>query len=528
MLITTTGFTGEFPKIKPRHLIPNAAQLSVNVRLDDGAITPLQGSTIITDLVTPKQTAYLHGTTWLSWDGDVNVLPGPVATDRLYVTGDGVPQMYADDTWYNLALPAPTVAATIANVSAPDPDVTQETVLYVYTWVTAYGEESAPSPAQSTPLATDGIVSVQLSAFDAVPAGRNITAMRIYRSRVSALGDTSLFFVQEEALPAATAIHSIDTHPLNEGIRTLDYDTPPDDLRGIIAMPNGMMVGHTDREIHFCEPYQPHAWPVKYSLTVDYDIVGLAAFGTQLAVMTNGTPYRGQGSEPATFVLEKLEENLPCLSKRGIVDLGYAAAYPSTEGLVLVTGAGAQLVTRPLFSRKDWTGLNPSSFVASHLDGQYIFGFSGNLNGAAEQTGIFDLTGEQPFFMRSDVTLNCAYHDIRTGRLYVQEGDNQLYVFDDPTANHYRWAKWRSKLHDLPYPVGFSCFKAEGDDLEDPSSFEAHIIADGQVIHTITNLNSIERLPNVEARHWEVEIEGRVSVTTFSLATSVAELSGRA
>lgn len=527
MLISITGFTGEFPKIKPRHLAPNAAQLSVNARLDDGAITPLSGSAIVTDLLTPKQTVYLHGSTWFSWDVDVNVLPGPVATDRLYVTGNGVPKMYAETQWFDLALPAPSTAPTIANTQAHDP-ANEESVLYVYTWVTAYGEESAPSPTQDDPLLTDPATSVLVNGFEAPPANRNVTKMRIYRSKTSDFGETSLFFVAEQNVPVTAFTHSLDTHPLNEVISTIDYDTPPDDLSGIIAMPNGMMVGHTGRELHFCEPYMPHTWPSKYSLTVDYDIVGLAAFGSQLAVMTTGTPYRGQGTDPSTFVLEKLEENLPCLSKRGIVDLGYAAAYPSTEGLVLVSGAGAQLVTRPLFSRKDWQSLNPQSFVASHLDGQYIFGFTGALNGASERTGIIDLTGEQPFFMRSDLVLNCAYHDIRTGRLYVQEGDNKLYSFDDPGENWYRWVKWRSKLHDLPIEVGFSCFTAEGEEMENPSGFAARIIADGQVIHTTTDLNRVVRLPSVQAKKWEIEVEGKVSITSLNLSTSVADLAGRA
>ena len=36
-----------------------------------------------------------------------------------------------------------------------------------------------------------------------------------------------------------------------------------------------MIAGWKDNEVWFCEPYRPHAWPVKYVVNVDYPIVGL-------------------------------------------------------------------------------------------------------------------------------------------------------------------------------------------------------------------------------------------------------------
>lgn len=524
MLIDITGFQGEFPKMHPRQLPQQASQLAANARLDDGVLSPFSGSTFVTDFVTPRQTIYLNGASWLAWDTHVNVLPGPTATDRLYVTGDGVPKMYADNTWFDLALPAPTAAPVTANVAPPDED-NLETVVFAYTFVTSYGEESAPSPLSDSLSTSEGI-AIQLSGLEQPPADRAINKLRIYRSTTGSFGETDLYFVAEID-PAGTFDYDPASYPINEAISTIDHSKPPNGLKGIIAMPNGMMVGHTKRGIHFCEPYQPHAWPSKYSLTVDYEIVGLSAFGSQLAVMTKGQPYRGQGYHPDSFTLDRIEENLPCVSARGIVDLGYAAAYPSTDGLVLISSNSANLATRNLFSRRDWQKLNPESIVAGRLEGRYLFTFDGSIEGADEKTGIIDLSGQAPFFMRTDAVMQCAYHDIRTGRLYIQQSDNRLYIFDDVDAADWRALKWRSKVFDLGFSTSFSCIRVEGSELSDPSGFACRVYADGALIRTITSLNTAERLPDTRGQRWEVEVEGAAEITSIAFAHSMAELARR-
>lgn len=532
MLITLADFIGELPAKHPRTLPKSAAQVASNTRLDDGVITPFSASTFVTDLATPRTALYLQGASWLAWDTDVDAVPGPTANERLYVTGDGVPKMWVDDTWFTLALPAPATAPTIALVGTLDTDLTEETITYAYTYVTSYGEESAPSPLAASIQWTEGL-PVSIHSIANAPANRGVTAIRLYRSETTALGETDLFFVAE--VPGNMEApshwqyfqHDLDTAPLNEPIPTVGHDTPVDKLHGIIAMPNGMLVAFNGRELHFCEPYQPHSWPSKYSLTVDYDIVGLAAFGANLAVLTKGTPYRGQGYHPDEFSLDKIEENLPCVSKRGIVDLGYAAAYPSTEGLVLVSSTGAQLVTKGMFTRRDWAKLQPDTFVATNYAGRYLFGFDGDLIGATEKTGIIDLSGANPFFMRADQRIKAAYHDLRTGKVYVQDDTHNLYVLDDVTGTSFASLKWRSKVFDFPYQTGFAVMLAEGKTLDASSNLEIDVIADGVVILTITGLNTPERLPAIKANTWEIEVRGKVQIESIALATSMRELAQR-
>ena len=251
------------------------AQTALNTRLERGTIEPIKTPRQEATLGSSAGTIYKHNGAWLSWPSLVDVVPGPVVTDRLYYTGDGAPKMRDSGTVYGLALPAPTAAPTLAALSAVNA-AHVETILYAYTFVTSFGEESQPSPA-TTMQWSSGVV-VRLTGFTAAPAGRAITLMRIYRSETSAAGVTDLYFVAEVAAATTTYDHDIAAKPIAEPLPSTDYDPPISSLEGIIALPSGMMVAFQGKDIWFCEPYQPHAWPAKYSLTVDFQIVGLAAF----------------------------------------------------------------------------------------------------------------------------------------------------------------------------------------------------------------------------------------------------------
>src|SRR5690606_18334280 len=102
------------------------------------------------------------------------------------------------------------------------------------------------------------------------------------------------------------------------------WTAPPDALSGLTAMPNGMMAAFVGKDLYFCEPFRPHAWPEIYVLTTDFPIVALGALGTTLWVLTEGYPYRVSGTTPGSMVMDKVEANLPCVNARAVVDLGHA------------------------------------------------------------------------------------------------------------------------------------------------------------------------------------------------------------
>lgn len=522
MRIGIAGFRGELPKIRPRLLPPGFAEVAINARLDDGSLAPMRSALLEKGLEADAETIYLHGEDWRSWPGDVSAVPGPVSADRLYVTGDGAPKVIAGAQTYDLALPAPAAAPTVSLIGDPAASPQEETIVYAYTFRTALFEESAPSPV-SAKLVWETGQSVRVTGFSAPPAGRGVTHLRIYRSQTSAFGATDLYFVQEIPIATTEYDHDIEAAPLQEIIASTDYDPAPAGMTGLVSMPNGMMAAFDGRDLLFSEPYVPHAWPQKYRLTVDHEIVGLASFGSVLAVLTRGTPYIAQGTSPESMVMEKVEGGLPCLSRRGIVDLGYSAAYPSPDGLVLVSASGVQVVSRGMFSRDQWRELRPETFRAAAFDGRYVFSHD---DGTGRRLGIIDLTQEQPFFLRSDFPAEALHHDIERGHLYMLEAGRRIrkWQTEGARAKAYRW---RSGEFYIPQPVAFGALLVEPDHAAAGPRDEAicRVFADGVLKDVVPVTGLAERIAGGRLHtRWQIEIEGTLPILSVAMAQTMEEL----
>lgn len=528
MLIRVVDFKGELPRRRSRLLPPGFAETAVNARLEDGSVAPMRLALLEKGLEQPAETIFLHGDVWRAWPGDVSAVQGPIADDRLYVTGDGVPKVIAGGQTYPLALPAPTARPSVQIQGEPDEGTTPERVVYAYTWRTVLLEESAPSRVSVRRQWSEGQTAL-LTGFGNPPVGRGVTHVRIYKSQTSALGVTDLYFVAEVALedlgPPGNRqwVHDPVENPLQEVMGVADFDTPPNGMKGIISMPNGMMAAFTGREVLFCEPFLPHAWPQKYRLVVDHDVVGLASFGSVLAVLTKGAPYIAQGTSPESMVMEKVEGGLACLSRRGIVDLGYSAAYPSPDGLVMVSASGVQIVSRGLFTRDQWRALRPDTFRAAAFDGRYIFAHD---DGNGPSLGVIDLTQEQPFYVRSDFPAQTLHHDIERGQLYLLEDGVKIRKWQTEGAQPKTY-RWRSGEFYLPQPSVFGAILVEPDHAELCHGDRAvcRVFADGVLKAQIPVTGNPARLPGGRLHtRWQIEIEGTMPVMSVAMAQTMEEL----
>lgn len=560
-MITLSQFIGEIPTVIPRLLPDGAAQLAKNCKLVDGAIVPLRYSGDYRVLANGNDFFYKHGSTWFEYNTVVDVVNAPIAKNRLYITGDGVPKIVTDASIiYSLAVKQPPTPLTAVASGVLDV-ATQETIVYSYTYLTSYDEESEPAPVSNEVVRSPGM-EVTLTGFVAPPTDRNYNRIRIYRSQTSASGTTDLYFIAEVALPVPNPsyVDLPEDSPIQEVIGTLSYNPPPDDLQGIIALPNGMLAGFTGNKLYFSEPWIPHAWPEKYVLTTNFDIVGLGAFGRSIAIMTKGNPYIATGITPDAMAMELIEVNYPCVNKRGIVDLGYAVAYPSSDGLILVSSEGAKLVTRQLFTRDQWQQLNPQTMVACQYDGRYVACYSYVDSAGATQSGtiIIDLTGQQPFLTRTDFYTNYMFYEPGAGKLYILDG-LKAKQWDAPNMP-YMQMEWRSKRIVLDGPINMGASMVDVDavssslnqplpviSMDDatfvsesfPSTvvpgsiytassdpeFQAVVYADGAAIRTFSDINKVSRLPGgFLARTWEIAVKGRQPVSSIYLAWSPSEL----
>ena len=243
---------------------------------------------------------------------------------------------------------------------------------YVYTYVNEFGEEGPPSPpSDATPL-LDG-QSVLISALDLPPTiGYNINLIRLYRTNSTEAG-TEYQLVSEFDV-ARTTRDEVLSKNLGEVISTTSWDPPDPEMKGIVALPNGMLAGFNGKQLYFCEPYFPHAWPAEYDQAVEYEIVGLAAFGNSLAVLTKGWPSIFTGSHPRNMNGRAIKINQACLSKESIASDGDKVYYASPDGLVELSVNGIGVKTEPLLDPKDWQAYLPATMVGEFYEGRY-YGF---------------------------------------------------------------------------------------------------------------------------------------------------------
>ena len=246
-IIKLTGFSGEVPRTQPR-LLPNAgAQEARNTRLTNGGLEPIRRPLAVHTPVNPppddNATIYRHNGEWRVWEGLIYACPGPVAQDRLYFTGDGVPKVEIDGTVYPLAVNGP--ATKLSGSVSGSGSGTESTRLYVYTHVTEFGEESAPSPISDEITWQNG-QAVTLSGFELGDASRGITKQRIYRSQTGPSG-TQLYFIAERDSTGSDFTDDIELFDIGEVLPTGGSATPPDDLQGLIPLPGGMMAAFSGK-----------------------------------------------------------------------------------------------------------------------------------------------------------------------------------------------------------------------------------------------------------------------------------------
>ena len=258
---------------------------------------------------------------------------------------------------------------------------------YVTTLVSSWDEESAPSlvSAQFTVDQND-YVTIERPP---IPPGRFIVGWRLYRTN-SGSEQASFQLVTDKTAPQAVldadgnfkyfdagnaaAFEDKQTSAsLQEVIGTTTWAEPPKGLRGLTAMPGGILAGFYSTMLCFSVANVPYAWPVEFQIPVRYPIVGLGAFGNMMFVGTQGTPYLVSGVDPASMSAQELPGQQACVSARSIVSIEGGVLYASPDGICRVDSNGVKVITSDLFTHEDWIALNPSSILAATHDGVYYF-----------------------------------------------------------------------------------------------------------------------------------------------------------
>lgn len=389
---------------------------------------------------------------------------------------------------------------------------------YVYTYVTGFGEEGPPSPA-STVINVGVGQTVNLSGMSTGPGtGYNAQTKRIYRA-VTGSNGTEFLFVAEIAVATTTYTDTKLDDALGEALPSRNWDPPPSDMKGIVALPNGVVVGFSKNDVCPSVPNQPHAYPVGWRQPTDKPIVAIGVFHQTAVVLTQGHPYLLVGSDPAAMTLLKIENHQSCASKRGARAFMAGVAYPSPDGLMWIGPGGEwRNLTEGLMTRDDWQALKPSSIHGYVLDGRYI-GFYDN--GATQGAFIYDPDNVRGGLFKFDTYATAGFVDMLSDALYLQVGD---YIERWEGGGARKTYTWKSRPH-YGAPRRYCVGKALATSYAD---LTVKLYADNgaTLIHSEKVLDSSPFRFNLDERKtdWMVEITGTDTVYDVFFAETMEEI----
>lgn len=238
-----------------------------------------------------------------------------------------------------------------------------------------------------------------------------------------------------------------DNFAVTSLVRLLDsqeYAAPPSDLKGIRAMNGATLVGFVNNKLYFSEPNRYHAWPIKYEITVEDDIVAVEPVSSLgVVVLTKGYPYLVSGTDPGSVSVQRIDALYPCVSEKSVVSMNYGVVYATHEGIALFSStAGPRLISASVHSKDTWKQAfpNPANLVGTYFNDAYLLS-----DGVSTIAFFFDeQTGGD--IVSFDEVFTATWYDSETNNLFFSKGSTgQVYQWDNtaqPSVNY----EWKSKV----------------------------------------------------------------------------------
>ena len=562
-------FSGIAPGVSPRLLAEQFGQIAEDIDFESGALKPITGDSASVHTLQDgsKQSIYYYReASWLEWTEDyIHALEGPIPgdnLDRLYWTGETYPKMgtainivsgtagYPEFS-FRLGVPAPSGAPTTSKNGTADAAQSPYEVSYVYTLVTANGEEGPPSLASAVIQLTDTeTVDVSTPTPSAASGNYNFgtnALKRLYRSNTGS-NSTQFQFVKEDAFTETTITDDKDGDELGEVLPSTYWIGPPDDdtslypdgpLQGLTNLANGIFAGFTGKRLCLSEPYLPHAWPVQYRITLAEDIVAIASVSNGVICLTNGRPYLVTGTDASAMSAVQLDIAQACVNKHSVVDMGDYVLYAGPDGLVAASGSNNQVMTQGLISVKQWNDdFYPTTIKAFKHENTYVAFYT---DGSNYGGWVFD-----PRASEAAISTLSRTSPIRGG--YMNPDDGELYFIEGASIKKYRGgssnktATWKSKKFLAPKPLsmGWVSVKAEAYPVTVKVWADGTLISDytisyssnvyTQVTATPSGISNgtlrepVMRLPAAIGKEWEVQVSGAGTINEVCIAQSMDEI----
>jgi len=261
-----------------------------------------------------------------------------------------------------------------------------------------------------------------------------------------------------------------------------DNDPPPENMQGLTLAANGIFVGFFGNQVCFSNPYQPYAWPAKFRLTTEYDIVAIGVAAGFIAVFTKEYAYQITGSTPQNMDISRIDTPYPCLSKDSVVNMGFGIMYSTYAGMAVYSPAtGLSLITRFVHDWDTWNEkLDPKTITGAYYNGKYFGSHSG---------GSFIFEQDERiggYFTSIEYLFTAAYTDPDTNEFhYVTGTEGALYEWDKSTEI-LAPLEWKSKTITTKEYLNLGAARVIADYTPTPQEITNILTANAQVPTTNT------------------------------------------
>lgn len=490
MKLALNSFIGEAPRIASRLLPTQAGQKVEEVKFLSGELRPFFEDSHVISLDPDIISVYKWYVTadkpaWIVSNRDMSIEKSPVFNDEnsriiinypdtketritdsyianlaLDASGNYLPLRLTKENTYNLKVPKITAATMAVNgTSSTNVESRTYAIALVREW---YDGKIDVGPLYAPVTTSSGAITVDVGTGQTVTLS-NITVPSdaysdcgvrkayVYRSTTGSDGTSMYGFVGEFAITSGTLKYSFTdsrkAEDVEEAAVSSEWDEPLP-MSGILSLSNGVFVGFNGYDIYFSYPYQVHAWPYTYRVTVDHEIVGLGAFGNTVVVCTKGSPYLLLVSDPASATVRPINSQYPCLSKKSIITLSNGVVYASINGLVLINSTSPTYFTEKLLTKDEWINFHPDNLSAAYYLDSYVGISSKKDQYVGLMINVSDPSTGLTTIRRNIISL---YSDPNDNLLYFildEYGSRKLVLFDKPTEysdQNYRSFTWKSK-----------------------------------------------------------------------------------
>ena len=327
-------FNGGLHTRPKSHLIElNEARSIINVDLRSRTLSPYRTAELLTQAAQPYFYFFRNQFYFFA------LRRSNVLWNRVWYWSDGsdTGKMLEDGTELPLGISPPTTRLDISEEVPTSGDGLTGNINYVYTYYDPLtGAESPPSPPSITLDVDDK--AIEVTGFES----STDYSIRLYR-----IGGIITAYTAVETVSGQITTY-VDQKKFSE-IEATILDTlrsfpPPSGLRNLTES-QGRFFGSVDSKLYFSAVAKPDSWYALDFITLDTNIIMLAAVANGLLI---GTKYRTwvlAGTGALNFHKYLLSESEGCESSASVATMDGSAIWLSGNGIVMSNGAMVQNIS---------------------------------------------------------------------------------------------------------------------------------------------------------------------------------------